>query len=90
MHSNIYWYCSHCWTISGRAVLMVTTVSQGEETWERKDDLVISCRILKVAISVPVLPTPALQWTRIGRSSALRRSVERSQGTEFLLDQAEE
>ena len=46
INSNINLYCSNCWTIIGLAALMVTTVSQGEGTWLRKEDLLISCSIL--------------------------------------------
>ena len=49
---------------------METTVCQGEETWPRNDDFFISWIILKAAIRVPVLPTPALQCTNTGGGAA--------------------
>ena len=37
---------------------------------------VVTCRILSSAMKVPLLPTPALQCTTIGRCSGLTRSLK--------------
>ena len=48
---------------------MSTTVSQTEGLLN-KDMWLMEDVSLNVAMKVPVLPTPALQWTRIGAGSA--------------------
>ena len=37
---------------------------------------VVTCRILSSAMKVPLLPTPALQCTTMGRCSGLTRSLK--------------
>ena len=71
-HWNIKTYCSCCWTIFGLALLISSTMSQGEGSpWslvvsDIVEDDKISEMMRYVAMKVPVLPTPALQWTNIG------------------------
>ena len=60
---------------------MSTTVSQTEGLLN-KDLLLMEAVCLNVAMKVPVLPTPALQCTRIGAGSACVKCMKETEGEE--------
>jgi len=72
--ANRHWwmqmYCCSVWTIHTLSFLISYTIPKISTT----SYFLMPWRIRSMAIMVPDLPTPALQWTTIGRCSGLTRS----------------